>query len=674
MKTRNIIKSVALGISMAVFMGACTEEIKFGDSFLEKAPGGDVTADTVFNNAEYTQQFLTGIYKLQYFGLPYRSSGSNSTSYWSGQIESMSDCWHMPTTSIGVTSYIYQGQLQPVGSNPIYGFLSEDNWKLVRVCWKLIENVDNVPGISPSTAAQYKAEAKCLIASAYFNMFKFYGGLPLVTHSYTVADDITVDAPRQSALKTLNFILSLFQEAIDSNAMPFYYTTDSASTWTGHWTKAAAMAMKAKVLQYGASPLFNDDQPYYSGKYTMKNDSLAWFGGRQSDLWQRCKEACEDFFRENEANGNPYHLVEPTAKTQEAYAYAFRHAYMDEDSPECIMSVRVTNTSNDSRNSWITNPYLRTNDRYAYSPTLEHMEMFPWSDGRPFDYDATEAAGQLDSMFIHGTRETGTQMLTNVKYTRDPRLYEAMCVNGQRGTITYSNGNRMGANVEIWVGGTNAGNGQASGTGAYSNGFFHNKYVADGPSGKVYQRRPYQWVVVRMSDLYLTYAEACLQANNDNATALRYVDKVRSRVGLGGLASCNPSENLNTNKDNLLGEILRERACELSFENTRFFDMQRYKRADLFSRHLHRLVIHRLIKGDDGKYTETNTKWYDGDRRTAKKGTEAWYEPNHFSYERVAITQAPRIWWDGFDVKWYLFPFPQTEVLKGYLQQNPGWQ
>ena len=33
-----------------------------GNSFLEKAPGGSVTKDTVFNNAEYTKQFLTNLY------------------------------------------------------------------------------------------------------------------------------------------------------------------------------------------------------------------------------------------------------------------------------------------------------------------------------------------------------------------------------------------------------------------------------------------------------------------------------------------------------------------------------------------------------------------------------------------------------------------------------------
>ena len=103
------------------------------------------------------------------------------------------------------------------------------------------------------TKKQYVAEAKCLIASSYFNLFRMYGGLPLVTHSYDVNGD-KLDAPRASVEKTLNFILKLYDEAINSGALPFAYSDDDVTTMKAHWTKAAAMAMKCRVLQFAASP------------------------------------------------------------------------------------------------------------------------------------------------------------------------------------------------------------------------------------------------------------------------------------------------------------------------------------------------------------------------------------------------------------------------------------
>ena len=71
---------VALMIGSIAFT-ACTDDIKFGDAFIEKTPGGTVSLDTVFNSAEYTKQFLVGLYVTQYYGLPFKNATSAP---WSG--------------------------------------------------------------------------------------------------------------------------------------------------------------------------------------------------------------------------------------------------------------------------------------------------------------------------------------------------------------------------------------------------------------------------------------------------------------------------------------------------------------------------------------------------------------------------------------------------------------
>ena len=84
---KNII-GVAL---LSIGLGSCTDSIKFGDSFLEKAPGGTVTADTVFNNAEYTRNFLAGIYAMQYYNLPTNSTNEapQCQNYWKGMPDAL---------------------------------------------------------------------------------------------------------------------------------------------------------------------------------------------------------------------------------------------------------------------------------------------------------------------------------------------------------------------------------------------------------------------------------------------------------------------------------------------------------------------------------------------------------------------------------------------------------
>ncbi|MGI6232494.1 MAG: RagB/SusD family nutrient uptake outer membrane protein [Prevotella sp.] len=676
---RKTIFVVFAALGLSVGFGSCTDQIKFGDSFLEKTPGGSVTQDTVFNSEEYALQFLTGIYSLQYYGLTY-FSGSNSSgpnwasgnaSYWTGNCEAASDCWQLMFAKSAIYKNVYSGSLT---ANDVANVLSYDKnnfWELIHYAWTYIENVDRVPDMSDSVKTRTTAEAKCLIASSYFQLFRAYGGLPIIDHNIAVNDASTA-IPRSSVATTVKFIVKLLDEAINTSTFPWQWSSDEAATMTGRWTKAAAMALKCKVLQFAASPLFNSDKPYYSGNYTMDADSLVWYGNYSKDRWTAARKACDEFFAQLAANGG-YSLVEPTEKTQEAYRYAYRSAYFNRNSSEILLSVRAM-ASKDSRNYW---QYLCNNERESFNATQEYVEMFPWSDGTPFNWDESAAlpdtsAKSLQHMFIKGDTVAGYQQLQNRTYTRDPRLYETVEVNGDLYTANISNGKMSGANCEMWVGGTLAGTAPKTQSGVYGTSYRHNKYVVD-QNFSAYLRQYYQWAQIRLSDIYLTYAEALVQADDNYTKALQYVDAIRARVGLKGLAECNPSENLTSNKENLINEILRERACELGFENSRYWDLVRYKRTDIFSKKLHMLQIYRLVKNSSGKWERSESKWYDADRKTAKEGEAGYNEPSYFDFERVEISTGARDWWNGYDVKWLLMPFPIAEINKGYMVQNPGW-
>lgn len=53
MKLHKILIGAFFAFALSSMTTSCVDDWKFGDSFLEKAPGGDVTKDTIFNNAEY---------------------------------------------------------------------------------------------------------------------------------------------------------------------------------------------------------------------------------------------------------------------------------------------------------------------------------------------------------------------------------------------------------------------------------------------------------------------------------------------------------------------------------------------------------------------------------------------------------------------------------------------
>ena len=87
------------------------------------------------------------------------------------------------------------------------------------------------------------------------------------------------------------------------------------------------------------------------------------------------------------------------------------------------------------------------------------------------------------------------------------------------------------------------------------------------------------WPYLRLSEMYLTiYAEALAQTGSSDE-AVKQVNVVRARVGLQGLKESQPGRTSQQQGSVLLEAILNERACELGFEDTRFFDLIRYRRA-----------------------------------------------------------------------------------------------
>ncbi len=669
---------VLMTLASPMMFSSCTDAIKFGDSFLDKAPGGDVNEDTVFASAVYTKQFLNAIYRKQYYGLTVGTGVAHCNSGWTGKFEALTDCYALYYSSAVPWKLYYTGSKTADAEN-LVDFNEDWVWEAVRACYKLLEHVDQVPDLTESEKASMKAQAKCLIATRYFDLFPFYGGLPLVTSSFSGTDD-SYELPRATAEETVEFMVKLLDEAIatpDAD-FPWAYDETTLQTEAGHWTKAGAMALKARMLQFAASPLFNADQGYYGGTSEAEQKHLVWYGEYKPEYWTRFKDACKAFMDRLESEGG-YELVEAMGTKPQDYRLAYRTAYFDEGSSEIIHSVHYINKPGSTYNwySWI------SNGRSVYAVTQEYVDMFGWADGTPFDWDETEREGKLDEMFVTGDSVSGKPLLQNVRLTRDPRLYENVIVNNSLPTLDWTTGAMTGTPNELWVGGSTAAQNPAQESGSYATGYRCLKY-----SFNEYSGHGLQWATIRLSDVYLMYAEALIQTNTsgDFSDAIYWIDKVRARVGLKGLAESNPDKDLKHNKELMLKALLKERACELGFENARYMDMVRYKMKSEFEKPLHGLRIHRMVKNPTtGKFEVCDMQWYkaaSGQTFTCSDGTkvkiaykDGIQQPTVFQYEKFELTKGKRAWWtQGFAPKWYLSPFKSTEINKGYgLVQNPGW-
>lgn len=535
MKTKTLLYYIAI---IALIFNSC-DNVEFGNDFLEKEPSVDVTKDTIFNSLELSERYLVGGYRTLPYGLNLDWSAKGNK-MGMDLLENLSDVGQSYLAWGGVNQLYYNGQYSAATENTSiatkYHYTKEQSWDGIRIGWNFIENANKIPNADPAYIAQLKAEAKMIIALHYTDMYRNFGGLPWVDHAYTPTEDTNL--PRLTSKETMNKIVALIDEAIPN--LP-WVLTDISNT-DGRFTQASAMGLKARVLLFGASPLFNSSEPYLAGVASTKN--YTWHGGYDATLWSRAAQASKDLLDKVNGQGG-YGLVVNTANPRKG----FQDAYYLRGNQEVLISTRVRYKSG---GYWAANYYFyQSAGGYGTGCfTKEYVDMFPMKSGISID--------------APGSGWDPTKPWAN----RDPRLYETVLVNGD----TYQN--RL---AEVYIGGRERPNINA---GIAKTGFGLRKFLLERNAASSIQS-VVQWPYLRLAEIYLTYAEAVNEFNGGpNAEAYDAVNKVRNRVGLNNLTP-------GLSKVAFREAVLTERALEFGFEEVRWYDIIRWKKEDVFKKTLH---------------------------------------------------------------------------------------
>ena len=363
------------------------------------------------------------------------------------------------------------------------------------------------------------------------------------------------------------------------------------------------------MLQFVASPLFNAEKPYLEGD--ASSQFLTWYGNYSPDRWQKALDAGLEFMRANKKNSDAYQLVN-TGNPRDDFAAG----YFNRHNGEVLISSRRFTT-------YATGKLPFAQVRYGVaSPTLTYVDMFQMKDGTEFDWNNPD-----HNKFPFFDKDGNPR--------RDIRLYETVAVNGDKF--------KGAQKVQIYEGATQAPykDGRMSYNGVAMRKFIRN--FNDEVNGKFYS-----CPLIRLPEVYLNMAEAMNELNKAEVrdefgnTAYDYLNKTRLRAGMPAISATDVPAG-----KPLREAILRERAIEFGYEEVRYFDLVRWKRADIFTGQLSRLII-----------------------------KKAAGEPSGFSYavsHAMAETRQyakPEKWND----KYFLLPLPIDEINKKYgLIQNPGW-
>ena len=380
-----------------------------------------------------------------------------------------------------------------------------------------------------------------LRALFYSELVKRYGGVPIFEDVFDGDDEMTLS--RENYDDAIAYIVAQCDSA--AAYLPVRYSDNNASDF-GRATKGAAMALKARMLLYAASPLFNDPS---------ESNGSPWKGAYDASRWEAAADAAYQVIALDE-----YELFE-----------SYKHFFITigPENREMIFN-RVTEPHNNIER--LNGPTGITGGQGATNPSLNLVESYMMADGTNFSWDNP----------VHAANPFGF---------REARFSQSILWNGS---------SWMGHSVQTFEGGADMQSILSTKTGFYMRKLKdQNARWFGGQQGVGY----HCWPIIRYAEVLLNFAEAMNEAYGPYAdpagyglTAAMAVNKIRQRAFL-------PPNTIPTDlaKDEMRRLIHRERKIEMAFEEHRTFDLRRWKTAmEVLNEPVRGL---RIIKNTDGSFT-----------------------------------------------------------------------
>lgn len=419
-----------------------------------------------------------------------------------------------------------------------------DYYKVIRQANILIENIHRVPFNLTYTKANgekaplnvtMKAEARFLRAWNYFELVKRYGGVPLVGDKiFDVNDDLQL--PRNTFAECIDYIVSELDAIKDDlRGLP----TDDAGTYGHAPTIETCLALKARVLLYAASPLYNEN-PIEPG------NELISYAQPDKNRWKAAADAAKYIIDTYGHKGSK--VIGLTGNFRNVF-YDF---YSIGSNPEVIWFVQGSRSTSIEYNN---GPLGFTGNAMGNGrtlPTQNLVESFPMLDGKPI--------GQSEKYAYN----------VNSQYdNRDPRLDYTIIHNGSRW---------LTKEIATYQGGANNPTSSALYT---RTSYYMKKFMGSCESTSDYQSTLHLWVTLRYAEVLLNYAEA-LNEYLDAPTNDVYdcIVSLRARAGIeaGNNGLYGLEEGMT--KEQMRDVIRNERRIEMAFEEHRYWDIRRWRIAE----------------------------------------------------------------------------------------------
>lgn len=484
-------------------------------------------------------------------------------------------------------------------SDPIINYWN-DLYKGIRQCYLLKENIGSVPGLTQKEKDEYLAEADFLIGYYHYILVRTYGPCILVKELIDINSLGNPETllPRTPYDECVSWISEQLKNA--ANRLPGIRQGEEY----GRATSTAAMAIRARLLLYAASPQFNGGDKFVSlyGDFTNPDGTQLISTTPNPQKWIDAADACKEAIDLAKANQHDLYYASPNSmvnapEPQDMTQRSLRFTFIDKhNTPEIIWAMCKAEESSVGLQSKSVPRW----GRYCWgglSPTLKQIESFYTEKGLPIDVDPQYPYTKRYSVVdIPKDNPNGEGKTLQLNMQREPRFYAWIAFHNGYFEVfgedkdpkstnafatKYLRGKEDAKHLVQFTKLSNQGLTSANTQGTKS-GYLNKKGVD--PTTTVstasgFQLKQYPWPMVRLAELYLNYAEACVECDRLDEAKI-YLNHVRKRAGIPSVEKS--WEGIATLDKNKLREIVRrERRIELYLENHNFYDIRRWGEAEV---------------------------------------------------------------------------------------------
>jgi hypothetical protein len=486
------------------------------DDFLDRAPTVNLDEEKVFTDFLNAQRFHADIYS----GLTQRFNALgnfNPVPMSSASDESESFPGYSGTKNLNMGNY-----------NGTDAFIYH-YYAAIRKANLFLKNKNRIP--FPDTDTQNKMLGEVYFLRAfYFNeMLKRFGGMPIMTEADLLVPGDNLMRPRNSYRECLAFIMEDINNAI--TLLPVTLTPNEY----GRATKGAAMALKARVLLFAASPLYASK----AGLLGVGGPIDDWLDNDSKSWWLKAAEAAKAVIDLRNNDGELVYELYTTGAVNKADDYEklfFRRR--EHGNKEVIFHRHEAPIGFTNNQIYVWMPGGDFGGAGEVQPTYNFVRLYEMADGRYID----EPGSNYDPHRPH--------------LNRDPRFYK---------TIIYHGSSWQGATVDVST--TSA----QFPAGTFQTGYYVRKYLPEEVRKNTTITAYHNWIYYRLAEMYLNYAEAMNEVEGPTQRVRDAVNTVRNRSGVVNIPVA-----FTPDKASMRVRLQRERAIELSFEEHRWWDARRW--------------------------------------------------------------------------------------------------